>query len=126
METIIQKAIEGGYGRIVGKKFKVFSNDNIWIYDYPEEPEMQDGHWFDGHTSDFLIDPLFWQALEVGGKLRVPKKVRINSGPASGLRIEKVRVTKSPAWVYYWHRFIDALAEGKTPDQFFTNLITQK
>lgn len=104
METAIKKAIEGGYKITENKKACEFNN-----YIFLE--------------SHIFLESLFWKALKVGGKLKVPKKERINSGPASGLRIEKVRVTKAPAWVYYWHCFIDHLAEGKSPDEFFNQLL---
>jgi hypothetical protein len=27
------------------------------------------------------------------------------------------------SWQYHWHRFIDHLAEGKTPEDFFRELL---
>lgn len=79
METIIQKAIEGGYdlkskgysddtvkldGYRVEDDWKVF----IWVKQSWEDAEKQGyRHSRDGkawmHASQLMIDPLFWQAL---------------------------------------------------------------
>ena len=56
------------------------------------------------------LDPLFWQAL----------------GKAMGWESKDV-VTNSAEyreWQGQWHRFIDHLAEGKSPDDFFQDLLT--
>ena len=98
METAIKRAIDGG-----------------WI---PKEPIDQWGHFFEetGHFSVFydyyfLLDPEFWRCL----------------GKAEGWGIEPSGSIwqGEPQWKIYWHRFIDALSEGQTPDQFFTELLTK-
>lgn len=59
------------------------------------------------HESAFL-DPLFWQAL----------------GKSMGWQTEnKTHFPQGIGWQYYWHRFIDHLAEGKDADSFFANLL---
>ena len=60
-----------------------------------------------------LLDPLFWQAL---GK-SLGWKTAIYDGYAGSIPEIK------DSWVYYWHRFIDHLAEGRQPEEFFTNLL---
>lgn len=54
--------------------------------------------------SPILLDPLFWQALG---------RVTTGSWDAG---------EKNPRWLRMWHRFIDALAVGKSAEQFFAEL----
>jgi len=58
-------------------------------------------------------DPLFWQAL---GKAEgwVEKEERLDNF-----------FNENMNWRYYWHRFIDHLAKGGTPDSFFEELLTK-
>ena len=51
-------------------------------------------------------DVLFWQAL----------------GKSLGWKIDLYENGEFE-WVHFWHRFIDHLAEGKTPDTFFEELL---
>lgn len=66
--------------------------------------------WGDGVITDgdIFIDKAFWVAL---GKARRwgGKRVHNEFGNECG-------------WLIEWHRFIDALAEDKTPEQFFLSL----
>jgi hypothetical protein len=57
----------------------------------------------DIRESEVFLDPSFWQAL----------------GKARGWAPE----TEEKQWLYYWHRFIDHLAEGKDLESFFADLI---
>lgn len=60
-------------------------------------------------VNHFLLDPLFWQSLGKGlgwGKGR------------PGLLIYE--------WLYHWHKFIDHLASGKDPEEFFSQLNTKQ
>jgi hypothetical protein len=50
-------------------------------------------------VDDFFLDPDFWRAL----------------GRTLGWHYERV-------WRGQWQRFIDHLAQGKTPESFFTHL----
>lgn len=34
------------------------------------------------------------------------------------------RTKNTPLWLYHWHCFIDHIAEGKNPDDFFKELLT--
>lgn len=53
-----------------------------------------------------LLDPLFWQAL---GKSLGWKEAGWTKG--------------QDEWIWYWHDFIDHLAEGGTAEDFFTHLL---
>jgi hypothetical protein len=50
-------------------------------------------------VDDIFLDPHFWRAL----------------GRTLGWHHERV-------WTGYWQGFIDHVAQGKTPESFFTNL----
>lgn len=62
-------------------------------------------------SNDFLLDPLFWQAL----------------GKAEGWSdIPSDFYHCDTHWQFQWHSFIDHLASGKDVDSFFTNLLAKK
>lgn len=56
-----------------------------------------------------LLDPLFWQAL--GKVCRWEKHAAFEMG-------------YDHCWICNWHHFIDALVEGKSPDEFFNQLLS--
>ncbi len=126
METAIKKAIEGGWGPRGDTRSKPVEKIRTrarhmpmrWAYF-----KNHDGSTISMHRMEVCGDPTFWQSLCLGAKLITPTIDRHNSGKFSGPRIEKVRVTKRETWVYYWHDFIDHLASGGTPDDFFKDLL---
>ncbi len=105
METAIQKAIEGGW------KSKVFLHDDIernpfrTIKIYPT----------------IYSDPLFWQALGKQQGWERNNKV-ITYGVFDAEKSHSESASREP-YVYYWHRFIDHIAEGKEIDLFFKELL---
>ena len=56
---------------------------------------------------EFFLDPLFWQSL--GRGMGWVTRENIDGGPEIGIE----------EWKLHWHRFIDALAEGETAEEFF-------
>ncbi len=67
---------------------------------------------------EIWLDPLFWQAL--GKALGWQEATRVvvpvqNANP--------IRHYAGTVWQYHWHRFIDHIADGKDPDDFFKALI---
>ncbi len=69
--------------------------------------------------SRVLLDPLFWQAL---GKAEGWEKKTVKGQPC-GIKDCTGEHLKGTDWKEQWHRFIDHLAEGKTADSFFENLL---
>jgi hypothetical protein len=63
----------------------------------------------DEYSSTFL-DPLFWQCL---GK---------SLGWVSIGTADIPQTVVGHQWLGHWHSFIDHLAKGKDPEEFFTNL----
>lgn len=95
MEKAIKKAIEGGYEPNYDCECQL--------------PTTCDWHVEMEIVRSFL-DPLFWQAL----------------GKQQGWRQDgAIRHGKAPKgdWYMYWHDFVDCLAEGKTADSFFEELL---
>jgi len=97
MEKAILKAQEGGY------KFSFFEGEAI--------QKFSNGTFVPAMFYKELLDPLFWQCL---GKAE-------GWDANIGHDLDLVR-----NWHYYWHSFIDHLAKGKNPDDFFNNLLTPK
>jgi hypothetical protein len=73
-------------------------------------------NWEDHDWKEFCWSPKFWQCL---GKALGGMQITIKK---SSLVKEHIR-TKRFSWKRRWHGFIDWLAEGKSPDEFFTNLL---
>jgi hypothetical protein len=66
-------------------------------------------------TEETFLDPEFWQALgrALGWEHRLMTVHKVENG-------RPTVVTKPEQhWLYHWHRFIDYLAEGRTPESFF-------
>jgi hypothetical protein len=116
IEDALTKATEGGY--------------------YIHGADGVDTH-YEGATSDFsawtrednastfmvaveetFLDPHFWQALG--------KALWWDQAVVTVHTVENGRPTivtrAGPHWLAQWHRFIDYLAEGKTPETFFDTL----
>ncbi len=108
MEKAIKKAIEGGYRK----------NDSMVI----------DGSYFNMIGDRIFLDLEFWQSL--GNSLgwnSFSYKKRIGTSSTS-FKTKTIKITRKSGvkrnWVYHWHRFIDHLAEGGTPDEFFDKLLS--
>lgn len=95
MKEAIQKAIEGGYENAFG------NGDRVGLC---------------------FLDPLFWQCL---GKALGWEE---NSREMVGFDLDKGTsekfIDKKIEWLRCWHSFINHLAEGKNPDDFFKELLT--
>ena len=66
-----------------------------------------------GARSTLFLDPLFWQSL---GKALGLKAV--------GVLTKEDKGELQDGWKFYWHRFIDHLAENKDPEEFFKELLS--
>ena len=96
METAILKAKEGGY--------------SIWGGPVKEE-----------EYDTLLLDPLFWQCLgKQQGWLEVGE---LWYDIHDKEQCENPQYDHSRTWLGKWHSFIDHIADGGTPDEFFNNLL---
>lgn len=93
-EQFIQKAIEGG-----------------WKHQHPFPNDIE--YWGELEHFRILLDPLAWQAV---GKV---------DGWDEGRTIDPTyHFAPANMWMWQWkmHRMIDALAEGKTLEEFISTL----
>lgn len=104
LQQAIQKAIEGGYELKQNNSFFSDPKDlsKIGIY-----------------THIVVLDPLFWQSL--GKSLGWDKLVKVIDGKE--WNVGKYGLLPEFVWKGEWHRFIDHLAEGKTAESYFNDLL---
>lgn len=89
------------------------------------------------HTKEFLLDPLFWQALEnamnwkeetVSYSIKSKQYTVVNSPnivKCGAHTITRRRWKKNAKpWLSHQHDFIDHLASGKNADSFFQDLLS--
>jgi hypothetical protein len=65
-----------------------------------------------------FLDPCFWQALSRA--LAWDREVITVRDVGNGRPTVVTRAGQH--WLYCWHRFIDCLADGKTPESFFESV----
>ena len=111
MKTAIEKAIELAESQSEEvKKIRTIPDYNVLYY---------------------LHSPLFWQALgKAMGRGESYQDVIGDENTSSVLLADALKARKQkagyyPMWIYYWHRFIDSLASGQSPDDFFKELLNQ-
>ncbi len=67
-----------------------------------------------------FLDPFFWQALgKMEGWEETSHRADALAYSLSVIHNKKIL----PRWRREWHHFIDHLAEGATPDDFFNELL---
>ena len=69
-------------------------------------------------TEETFLDPRFWQALgrALGWSEACDLAINCRHGQ------EACQSCRGYYWMYQWHCFIQALADGHTPDAFFAQL----
>jgi len=69
-------------------------------------------------VEETFLDPRFWQALgrALGWSAMCDRALLCVHGE------EEYERCRGSFWMYQWHRFIQALAEGNPPDAFFASL----
>lgn len=109
MKEAIQKAIEGGWKPFGSVLYKNFIEQKWSV------PEVYANFY---HQPTWLLDPKFWQCL--GKEMEWSDGVCSHLGMCRG----KCPESKIPSWLFYWHKFIDHLAEGKKSEEFFKQFLT--
>jgi len=71
-------------------------------------------------VEETFLDPRFWQAL--GRALGWQETCELALSCVYGH--EECRRYHGAYWMYQWHCFIQAIADGQTPEVFFANLPT--
>lgn len=123
IEQTIQKAIEGGYrGGLIGE-----SKDGFW--------GAKEFIAINSNINDLFLDPLFWQSLGKALGFDPTEKIRMCVGCGIALRWNEQPTMDGKhggkngcgsdieeyegQWLIEWHRFIDHLVGGGTPESFF-------
>jgi len=126
IEQIIQKALEGGWKKLPAhtefRRVEV-DQDEIFLNFYDSLGMQSD--FFTYSLGMSLLDPKFWQALGVslGWNTSTYQEGVAKFFDYDGNRRYVEAVFREPnTWLYHWHRFLDFLAEGKTPEEFFAQL----
>lgn len=126
IQQAIEKAVEGGYHRgQIGTSPIVEINCDFAITETKGERNHYGLAWV-------WLDPLFWQSLVTamewdrdleGLKCSCSEDIYYSYQfcPKCGKQMRKVEVMTT-YWKKEWHRFVDALAEGKSAEDFFKEL----
>lgn len=115
MKEAIKKAIEGGYAEHLKKEYDALSCNHTKPFE----------KCLDISDERMVLDPLFWQCLgkaEGWDEMFIAKKpVFQNESIAKYFDSDSKQVKK---WKVIWHHFIDWIANGKSIDEFFNQLLT--
>lgn len=65
----------------------------------------------DNKYAHYFLDPLFWKSLGKG------------LGWEDGEALVHEKYVKYQEWKINWHRFIDALADGRSAEDFFSGIM---
>lgn len=123
-QIAIEKAKSGGY---------ILSGDTFFVID--NQKNTVKNAYGEGSIYKIFLDPLFWQGLgkaeewdDSDGALIVRGIWKKYHGREPDGEDELIEYEEhdAPLWKYYWHHFIDTLAEGGTPDEFFEKILTDK
>lgn len=104
IEQLIEKAIAGGW-KYLGM------NGKHSLALALEDAEKQ--------NFTFLLDPEFWKAV---GKVEWDGKFSCPHWESELVGERSFKMVEMPHWKYYMHAMIDALAEGKTIEEFIATL----
>jgi hypothetical protein len=120
IQEAIDKAIEGGY--------YIHGSDGMDTYyegansDFSAWTRKDNESSFMVPTEETLLDPQFWQAL--GRALGWSEMCDLSITCVHGH--EECRQYHGYYWMFQWHCFIQALADGNTPDASFAHLTSSQ
>jgi hypothetical protein len=116
VQEVIDKAVEGGY--------HIYGSDGMETdyggatKDYSAWTRKDNESSFIVPTEETFLDPHFWQAL--GRALGWSEQCDLAITCVHGE--EECRQCHGYYWMYQWHCFIQAIADGNTPEAFFAHL----
>jgi len=116
----LKKATEGGY-HINGSDGMATSYEGA-TNDYSAWTRKDNLSTFLVPTEETFLDPQFWQALgrTLGWSEVCDLAISCRHGE------EECQSCRGSYWMYQWHCFIQALADGKTPEAFFARLTSSQ
>ena len=116
IQEAINKANEGGY-HIYGSDGMETSYDGA-NSEYSVWTRKDNDSSFIVLTEKTFLDPHFWQALGRALGWQEACDLAITCGHGQ----EECQSGRGYYWMFQWHRFIQALADGNTPEAFFAYL----
>ena len=116
IQNAINKAVEGGY-HIYGSDGMDTDYEGA-TNDYSAWTRKDNASSFLVPTEETFLDPQFWQALgrALGWREDCHLAISCRHGAEEGQH------WRGYYWMYQWHCFIQALADGNTPEAFFAHL----
>jgi hypothetical protein len=116
VQEVIEKAVEGGY-HIYGSDGMDTAYEGA-TNDYSAWTRKDNDSSFIVPTEETFLDPTFWQALgrALGWSEACDLAISCRHGYKEWQRC------RGYYWMYQWHCFIQALADGNTPEAFFAHL----
>lgn len=112
-QIAIEKAKSGGY---------ILSGDTFFVID--NQKNTVKNAYGEGSIYKIFLDPLFWQALGNAERWSNYAVCKEDGKTQCGCTLHHYAYSKE--WLYHWHSFIDTLAQGGTPDEFFEKILTDK
>jgi hypothetical protein len=116
VQEVIDKAVEGGY--------HIYGSDGMHTEyegatnDYSAWTRKDNDSSFIVPTEETLLDAQFWHAL--GRALGWSERCDLSITCVPGH--EECRQSHGYYWMFQWHCFIQAIADGNTPEAFFAPL----
>ncbi len=116
VQEALNKATEGGY-HISGSDGMDTDYEGA-TNDYSAWTRKDNKSSFLVPTEETFLDPQFWQALgrALGWSEACDLAISCRHGE------EECQSCRGSSWMYQWHCFIQALADGNTPEAFFAHL----
>ena len=111
-------AIENGWATFKGHKIdsvRLLNSGDKRLAEVIEEHEGRSSSSTTFSYDEFFLDPLFWQSLGKGLAWEETVEVKVPDFPLTP-------ALKATQWKVHWHYFIDAVADGRTPEEFFREL----
>ena len=117
LHEAVKIAIENGWTMFKGHKVDLvrFMAGDKRLAEVVEEHEGRASSLITFSYDEFFLDPLFWQSLGKGLGWEGTVEVEIPDFPLTP-------ALKAIQWKVHWHHFIDAIADGRTPEEFFREL----
>ena len=120
IEQVIKKAVEGGFDWFEfydGTDLHIGMKDDAWIW-----ASNADGEGEAYPLSEIFQCPRFWQSLgkAMEWQTNAPIFYEFPARNHVGAWIDESR--EASEWLIEWHRCIDHVAEGGTPESFFKKL----
>jgi hypothetical protein len=127
LDEAFKISMENGWTTFKGHKIdsvRLLNSGDKRLAEVIEEHEGRSSSSTTFSYDEFFLDPLFWQSLGKGSKWE--DELCSQCGKSPEKHIPRSRACPGagtiPHWLSCWHSFIDAVAHGRTPEEFFRKL----